>query len=174
MRKGKHAKLPSPDTPFLVSCCVCGAPESDSSGGSASVHGASCGPGSPWGHALAGASWAFPGEEECQTLLYLAFYVPRQKEAENCSFCPLKIMLDLPGYFKIKLSLLYCVLEMHFKYHFREDSCILGIQKRRKYCFQTAEKFFWTMSLLLISVVFQSKDFTSCCLLSNLQGFNFM
>lgn len=69
-------------------------------------------------------------------MLYLGFYVPRQKEGENCPFCPLKIMLDLSGYCKIKLNLLYCVLEMHFKYLFKEDSCILGIQKRREYYFQ--------------------------------------
>lgn len=45
-------------------------------------------------------------------------------------------MLDLPGYCKIKLNLLSCVLEMHFKYLFKEDPCILGIQKRREYYFQ--------------------------------------
>lgn len=80
-------------------------------------------------------------------MLYLGFYVSRQKEAENCLFCPLQIMLDLPGYFKIKLNLLYYVLEMHFKYLFREDSCILGIQKRREWDFQTAEKRFFGQCL---------------------------
>lgn len=73
------------------------------------------------------------------------FYVACQKEGENCPFCPLKIILDLPGYFKIKLNLLYCILEMHFKYLFKEDSFTLGIQKSaisREFDFQTAEKGF--------------------------------
>lgn len=39
------------------------------------------------------------------------------------------LVLELPGYFKTKLNLLYCILEMHFKYLFEEDSYILGCRR---------------------------------------------
>lgn len=66
MRKEKYAKLSCPDTPKAILdylLCVCGVPESDSSGDSASVAEASCGPASPWGHALAGSLVGIPWEE---------------------------------------------------------------------------------------------------------------
>lgn len=140
MRKEKYAKLACPDTPkpslgYLL--CVCGVPESDSSWDSASGEEASCpGPASPWEHTPGGNLLGIPWEERVSNLLYWGLYVPCQKEEANFLFCPLKIMLELPGYFKIKLNLLRCILEMHFMYLFKEDSCILGIQKRREHCFQ--------------------------------------
>lgn len=86
-------------------------------------------------------------------MLYLGFYVPRQKEGENCPFCPLKIMLDLPGYCKIKLNLLYCVLEMHFKDTFLKKIPVIWEYRRegstisREYDFQTAKKRFFCVNV---------------------------
>lgn len=122
-------------SPFLVTCCVCVVPESDSSGDSASGDEASCcGPASPEDthqEELGGHSQRRTSVKLCCIWLFM-FLIKRRK----LSFCPLKIMLDLPGYFKIKQNLLHCILEMHFKYLLKEDSCIQEIQKRREYYFQ--------------------------------------
>lgn len=125
-------------SPLLVTCSVCVESQSQTALGTQPLETRHCAVGLPAREDThqEGAWRAFLGENKCQTVLQLGFYVPCQKEGESCPFCPLKIMLDLPGYFKIKLNLLHRILEMHFKYLFKEDSCILGIQKRREYYFQ--------------------------------------
>lgn len=138
MRKEKSVSclLVTLQCPFLVACCVCGVPGSGSSGDSASADEESAVglPAREGTHyrSLLGIPWG----ERVSNSAVCGFFVACQKEGENCPFCPLKIILDLPGYFKIKLNLLYCILEMHFKYLFKEDSCTLGIQKRRECYFQ--------------------------------------
>lgn len=126
--------------PLWATCSVCAVPGSDSSGHSASAPAEAL---PARGTRTAGS----PGHSrEMQGADSAGFGFLCWKEKTLCPFCPLIIVLDHAVYFKIKLNLLY-FLEMHFKSVFNEDSCTLGIQKRRECCIQTAEKrFFWSMS----------------------------
>lgn len=60
----------------------------------------------------------------------------------------MSLVLEPGGYFKAKLNLLYCILKMHFKYLFKEDSSIPGCRREGNVISRPLRKDFF----LLVSV----------------------
>ena len=83
-------------------------------------------------------------------LQFGGFVLLTRRKEKIIFFCLLQTMplvLRLPGCFETKLNLLYCILEMHFKYLFKGDSYILGCRREGNIISRALRKgVFWPVS----------------------------